>query len=609
MRCVTTGWLLIAILLWTMNAWAAPVCPGPVSGSTTCSFQAYSFASIDPQPVSVSATCRAVEARAYYFVEDSLWGNSVTQAKLDTLIAALETQTPAFTDKGVIESVTSFFGPLPNVFDQDSHLYVVIHDIADTSIDPVTAYIRDVDLDKDFFGDPLPGSNQHEILFLDKADLDKTIRQADVARELMNMIHFSYDPDEEAWVKDVMARWATYYLGYLDYTSDIGLFANDSAHSLIGEQEAGRVLLDPGATLLFGIYLYEHFDKNPFFFSDWAQSDLTGVAGFEFILPLMGDSNGNFCDYLNNWVIQNMIDRADYAYADFNPPSFTGSFIRQHPGTTSPVITAYAGSYVEIDAGDLLAEQTLGVTFEVPNTTGMRITAAKLDSGNPTYLEIEELTVLAGQPTQFLFDDVGEAFDRLILISSRCSEAAPMLYTVTTSVIEPEADGDVETDGDADDETESELEEELESVDSDGDVDQDADAGESSGPTITGSKTCPQINACYSACEDSLCQDVCVTDGTAEAQEQWEHYINCISGQNPEGIDCLSFSNAEERKACLYRNCHLAVENCAVVEEVDVDPDDLGGSSCRSVSHPAAMLVGLLLVLGLAWRRREGFGA
>jgi len=78
-------------------------------------FWTYDLSVMPPKNVKITATCRAVGDHSYVFVADDQWGTAVDQAKVDAVLKAFETATPAAPDKGIYETDTSTFGDPPDV--------------------------------------------------------------------------------------------------------------------------------------------------------------------------------------------------------------------------------------------------------------------------------------------------------------------------------------------------------------------------------------------------------------------------------------------------------------------------------------------------------------
>ena len=602
--------VLLLMLGFVSSAQAEPVCKNPTLGRE-CTFTGYDFSiSLQPVKVDVTASCRGIDNHLYVFVENSIWDSGyITQEQVDVLKQNFDHGTPADDTNGIYQLVQGvFLYQPPDVFDNDDHIYVVIHNIVSTGEDAVRAYFREIDLNTDGHGGMLPETNGHEIIFLDRHDIDSDERLSDLAGALVDMIHWGKDPLEALWVRDVISRWTALHMGYSSFRHAITSFSQNPSQSLLGDTIGDTIKINHGPTTLFGIYLDENMGTT--FFEFWLGSLLSGREGFEESLAIL-NIDGSFCEFFQDWVIRNGLNRGNYSYESYEPPTFTKSFIRQHPGSANPTLSQYAGSYLDIDISAVSPGDTFEITYNIADSIGVRLTAVKLDSTRPAVLDVEELTLLSGQPTKFVFEDMGGEYDRMILVSSRCVAADPLVYTINTEIIPQAIDGDADATEGGEDETDLPL--------SDGDTDgaeMDEDAGPVDGddtgpldPIIYGDKSCSEINFCYGACENTPCREACVADGNEEGAGHWKEFNICINGQYPGGVDCLAQSGRAERLDCMQGQCPDLYEVCKIPETVDGETDSDGsGCTLTSLRFGKAQLTLLLIFVSLmVFRRKKGF--
>ena len=639
-RASVTWWaaLLCVLVLTGSAAHAAPACTQPPAVGTECTFNAYDFSLIEEREIELAATCRAIGEQAYVFVENGLWDAGVViQDQVDELLRAFEEATPNYPNKGIYKAVVNAFWSPPDEFDNDPHIYLVIHSIESpdiTDIPPVTAYFREVDLGKDY-NDPLPGSNEHEVIFLHEDEVSGDERLSDLTRELVNMLHWVQDKDEEEWVKDAIARQMALELGYTAFEADLAEFAKTSHVPLVGKEVTGRLIIYHGATTLFGVFIREKTSLE--FINQWMSDELNGTDGFEKALSLLVASGDNFCTYFHNWVLQNGIDRGDCHYTSIDLPPFQKKFIRvwrAQGGQARPALSEYAGSYVDIKLMDVRPEDTLQVTFEIDETLGISVSAVKLNTENSTDYEIKELLVYAGEATIFAFEDVGRPYDRLLIATSRCTKADLVSYTVSAklnlgSPLEGDedaeggdgpGDGDAASDGDFQADTDGPRPDDDDfQADGDRGGDQGGDQGgggggpaagdmDDSGANVFGSRyqSCPELKRCYEACDKPSCEEECYGLATLQAREQFDAYTGCISGDNAESVNCLDMEDKEKRTSCMMKHCKKEVELCTAEEEAD-DSGDSGGSGCgcKTASETEVGGLALLALAVLALRRRR----
>jgi|GEM_PF-2999622 len=615
--------LAAAAFIFGIQTAQAAICSNSPTVGTACTFNAYDFSLVQPDEITVDTTCRAVDDKAFVFVENSLWNAGVTQADIDTLLDAFTEQAPQG-DGGIYDQTVYLLGNMPDNWDSTDKLYIVIHDIdSNVAINPVTAYFRKADLEKDIFNQPTAGSNKHEIVFLHYEDVSSSARQADLAREMGGICAWGRDNDEEDWVLDVMGRSNAWLAGYSDYLPDVEAFA-DQAYPLVGIEQAGRTALDHGATLLFGLYLADAY--NPEFLSDWIMEEDNGPEGLENILFLWGQPDAVFGDVLQNWAVWNFINDGQFAYSLLDLPSFDTRIISTLPKSVSSGLLPWAASAVRIRLTDIGYQDTLGIDVTLPELSDYSFALVWLDNDDTARgtanLQLLELT--AAQANHLEFSDIDTNFDWLYLILSHHGDGATVTWTVDAEKITPEPDGDGEdsetpvdgddiTDGDGegsadgDDVTDGDNAPDGDDASPDGDEIPDGDAEESvdgdDAPLVFGDLDCHQINRCYTDCDNATCREGCIETGTMQAQEQWNAYVACVTGENKEKINCLDLVTRAERDDCEARNCATTSASCKLIEEPE--PVKKGGGGCSAAASASAWLLSVAFCALLLLRRRS----
>ena len=610
--CLITA---VAAAIYCMEARAAPVCAKNPSAGDACTFHAYDYTFSTPSPVDVETTCRAVaelshDRTLYVFVEDAIWEQEfqgVDETRIANVVEALVDSTPANPETGIFDMLTDKIGAIASYLDTNPNinpnLYLVVHDVVFTSLYPVHAYFRELDYETDEYHRPLEGSNELPVVFLDGGDVDSDERLSDLTKMLADLIHWGFDRDEEAWVKDVIGRAMAVYAGYQTYTQDVGAFAAIPDSSLLGEERSGRLFLDHGATTLFGIYLIERMPS--FFFSLWVNKQNNGISGFEEALPMAGHVDKDFCYFLHDWAISNKVDRGEYAYETLSLPSFAYielNYDHEEPGQElTRSVSQWAASYIDLNVAGVPENHGFEVTFSIDQTIGINVTAILIKQGGDIY-DRRDLTLLAGSPSAFVFEEAGSgAYRYIMLITSMCfSSPLPRNYTVAVDAIPP-------VDGDEDREEETAI---------DGDAYEDeADAPEEDEEAwelvVEGGKDCHEINECHTEANSTAEQEECLQSGTAEAQDDWLRYIACISGDpryNRDEVNCLELDR-EDRLVCVERYCSVEDELCGLPDPGVSGRRELGGSNCREASGGyGAVFIALigLLILGFRSGRIRG---
>lgn len=593
--------VLIFLMLANTMAWAN--CNSPVL-EDQCTFKGYRFdiAGV-PDEVDIAATCKKVSSNFYIFVEDSVWdSNKVTQSKVDSILDALESSTPSpdFPD-GIYTEIKDMFISVPD-YDEDGHIWIVIHDIlhtesADTN---VSSYFREIDLQYKF-DSPVEGSNGHEIIFLDSSQVDGTERLSDLTYQLVDMIHYSRKNDEEKWVRDVVARQFPIIFGYTDYLSKITTFSKNSFQSLQGDvvsEDFTRIY--HGATALFGLFIEDLY--GPYFFELWSGSSTTGQSGFNGVMSIY-EPGITFCDILHRWVIANGVNRGDYSYSSYDLPPFSYVVISQFPNTSVAKLDGFASSYFAVRTDSINEEDKLKLTMQFPEVADVRLSIAKYNTNNTDAFEITNETIMADEDTVVEFDDFYGVYNRILVILSRCNDSESMQYQIKAELISPQIDGDTDTaeDGDTtidgDDDVDGDTTE---------DGDSDSESMEAGEDVIYGTKTCTEINNCQNRCTTKSCIEDCISEGTSSAQKDWNNFYTCMTGDYDGGLNCLELPDLDMRNTCIKGQCPQELyEDCKLTSGSVITTDDVGGSNCNNIGHKhySALFILLLTVTLLVIRR------
>jgi len=430
------------MLFFCLNAAQAAICSNSPSVGTTCTFNANDYSMVLPEEITLDATCRAADAKAFVFVQNSLWNAGVVQADIDALLDAFTDQAPQGSG-GIYAQTTALLGGMPDNWDYSDRLYIVVQDIhSNAAIEPVTAYFRKADLEKDYYNQPSPGSNKHEIVFLHYENLSSTARQADLAREMGGICAWGRDNDEDDWVLDSLGRANAWLMGYEDFLPDIQDFA-DEAYPLVGIEQGGRMALDHGATLLFALFLADAY--NPTILSDWAMEAANGPQGLEDILYLW-EPDIVFGDIMLNWAVWNFVNYGQFAYSLLELPSFDTRIISTLPKSVSMGIKPWTASAVRIRLSDIAFSDKLAIDVTLPELSDYRAALVWLDNGSKERgaVNVQKLELVSAQSSHFEFSEIDPAFDWLYVILSHHGEGADAAWSIDAEKISHQPDGDGE---------------------------------------------------------------------------------------------------------------------------------------------------------------------
>lgn len=267
----------------------------------------------------LSSTCRAVGANSYIFVEDSLWGNRVTQAAVDSVDHAFNVATPNTPTQGIYAVETEKFGQVPDI-DGDPKVIIFILDIRDgadaTSGSYIAGYFHSLN---EYTNDDLKAagmaqtSNECEMYYCDanpavlttEAGIQNAMGTA--AHEFQHMIHFYYNDlygrTQLTFLNESMSQLAPYICGYpLDGASaylnetNIGLFTWRSSSDL--------VLNDYARAQRFSMYIWDRCGDAVI--KNIVQSHQAGLAGIKDAFSKASPAI-DLNSFLQNWFMANLV--------------------------------------------------------------------------------------------------------------------------------------------------------------------------------------------------------------------------------------------------------------------------------------------------------------
>ncbi|MCC7431479.1 hypothetical protein IT568_11590, partial [bacterium] len=199
------------------------------------------------------------ESEHFLVYRDQAETGTVTQVKINNLINAFENSTPNFTDKGIAEVATSFFGNPPDV-DQNGKVILLIYDIRD-SYDPQSGnsgFVAGYFSPSDQFSSPSE-SNFADILYLDSNPGLKSssfeIFLGTASHEYQHLLHFGANQNQDLWLNESMSELTNYFCGYP--VRGVSNFLSNTDKSLTKFQLDLGDLSDYEKVLLWGVFLYE----------------------------------------------------------------------------------------------------------------------------------------------------------------------------------------------------------------------------------------------------------------------------------------------------------------------------------------------------------------
>ncbi|HGJ65662.1 TPA: hypothetical protein ENS27_09760 [bacterium] len=290
----------------------------------------------------LSATLSASDDRAYIFTEK---GVNISEDKIQALLESFDI---------TYNRLTNLFGSIPNKFNNDPRVHLLIMNIAGGSLPDgsrILGYFSPID---QFTNDQLKAltrlrSNETNMLYIDSISLKSN--QVDInsiiAHEFAHLLQWGRDPKESIWVDEGLAVYAESLLGY-NVKDRISVFAKNPDVSLrIWENKVENY----GASYLFFAYISERFGGIDIIKEIFKNSD-QDIAGIENALAKNGN-NISFNDIFSDWVIANYLDNprlADgrYGYATLDITLKPSTIETQYPiEQKSGIVLPWSAKYIE----------------------------------------------------------------------------------------------------------------------------------------------------------------------------------------------------------------------------------------------------------------------
>lgn len=288
----------------------------------------------------INAVCQKAGDHCYIFVEDIV--PLPSQASMDALVSEF--------DNHFYDSLTAVYGPVPDVFDNDSNIFILILDESNWSgyFDPGQQMA-----DTFVYSHWNRHSSQREIIYTTSTSLNT------VAHELGHLLHWKQDhsPEpmvnpvkywEDAWIDEGFSTFAAIYLTTNIYQHNVldnsAFFASNPDIPLIYFSNYNQAKL-------FMLFMWEHFGKWNYI-SALISNQLNGIDGIESTLDNLGFTE-SFDDAFEQWVIANYADdsvyvNGKYSYIHYRFPScYVSANYNPYPtGTKNATISSYGSDYV-----------------------------------------------------------------------------------------------------------------------------------------------------------------------------------------------------------------------------------------------------------------------
>jgi hypothetical protein len=390
---------------------AAPAaCPLPPR-----KFWTWNTGVMPPADVQVQATCRAMTAHAYVFVADAVWDHPVTQAMVDTVVAALEVATPSDPTRGIIATDLETYGDPPDV-DGDPRIYLVYFDIKGFGSYSFDGFFRNSDQTQSSV------SNKAEMLHLNATGAsapDSDYMLGVVIHELVHLIGWRYDTGEEQWLSEALAESAMSLAGYTTDVAAAAAYARHTATTPLVVRDGA----DYGAVFLFGAYLGERF--GPGLLRALLQDPAHGVASVEAKLQAEGTT---FREVLGDLMVAALLDQPALEDGRYGFEAFDVSALGQEAaapldGTTFATdVKAWGGRLLRFTPA---GAGTVAITLTSAAPTKLVVRSVVLPPARPDLAGVANHDVTASPTTITLPVAAGEVVDLVVAAYWGSSLATP----------------------------------------------------------------------------------------------------------------------------------------------------------------------------------------
>jgi len=383
--------------------------------------QFWSVAYIDWQPNPpieqriINAVCKEIGEQCYFFVDTEVTLQPTPQ-QIELLVSIYDTS--------FVPGLTQLYGPVPDEFDNDPRIYILIipnegwvgyfdpaHQMPDSTVWQIWG----------------KHSNQKEIIYLSD---DVFIYGADivVTHEFGHMLHWGRDhsPEppgnpvqywEDGWIDEAFATFAPVYLiedvTVPDVYDNQAFFASEPDLSLInfvGGPSYNQVKL-------WMTFMFEHYGEENFI-STLINDQANGIEGVVNALDSLGYPQ-LFDETFEQWIIANYLDNKTflngrYGYLHYNfPPCRVAASITQFPsGPRADSVRSYAVDYIRFSS---TIPRDIYIQFDGVDTSDFRLSVLKLGSSNSQVYSVESISLDSLNSATFYADSLGMDIKNIIM--------------------------------------------------------------------------------------------------------------------------------------------------------------------------------------------------
>ncbi len=380
----------------------------------------------------VNAICKNVGDHCYVFVEDS--AAQPLQTDIDSFVHTF--------DFHFYDSLTFRYGPVPDVFDNDSNIFILVLNESDWSgyFDPGQQMSDSV-----VYSLWNRHSSEREIIYISASDFNYAA--GIVAHEYGHLLHWQQDhsPEpvispvkfwEDVWVDEGFSTFAAIYLTENIYQHNIldnqTFFSNNPDKPLIYFSNYNQAKL-------FMLFMYEHFGEWNYI-SALISDQLNGIYGIESTLDELGYSE-SFDDAFEQFIIANYADdsvymggKYSYAHYRFSSCYVSANYNSFPTGLKNAAVTPYGSDYISFTSS---VSNPITIEFQGQPGSKFRIDFILKTTTNNHIDSIIGVPLDSLNHATFIADGLGVNYNKVIMavmnVDSAIHENNTASYTYSAS--------------------------------------------------------------------------------------------------------------------------------------------------------------------------------
>jgi hypothetical protein len=384
--------------------------------------QFWSVAYIDWQPNpsfeqrNINAVCKSVGNNCYVFIDIEI-NNPPSDKQINPLVNIFDTD--------FVPNFTSLYGPVPDEFDNDPRIYILIipnegwagyfdpaHQMADSLVWQIWG----------------KHSNQKEIIYM-VHDAFPNYSDLVLSHEFGHMLHWGRDhsPEppgnpvkywEDTWIDEGFATFASVYL--LENINQHDIYDNQAFFA--SYPDLSLINFITGASYnqvkLWMTFVWEHFEEGNFI-STLINEQPNGIKGVVNTLGALGYTE-SFDEVFEQWIIANFLDNKNYlggkyGYFHYNfPACLISTAHSQFPmGIKTGSVSSYAADYIMFSSS---TPRDISIHFDGVDTSKFRLSFLKLGNTNSQIYSVKSVLPDSLNSASFYFDSLGINVKKIIMV-------------------------------------------------------------------------------------------------------------------------------------------------------------------------------------------------